>query len=132
MRRLLELTRAYRASLRRRASARAREAMRHLAQAHLTGLRDGALHIHRNSALSIDRAATGIDRGRVLEASWVLHFKWLHSRRACCVVGELNRKWDGTQLAPLFPKPRFRMCILYVDENLSVERQLFRGRQESS
>jgi len=41
----------------------------------------------------------------------------------------LNRNWDGTDLGLSFPKPRFRMCILYVDEKLSVERQLWRGRQ---
>jgi hypothetical protein len=36
---------------------------------------------------------------------------------------------SGSLRAGRMPRPRFRMCILYVDEHESVQRQLSRGRQ---
>ena len=48
----------------------------------------------------------------------------LHSK-----MKEASRTYDHTELAEHFPRPRVRMCILYVDEHLSIERQLNRGRQ---
>ena len=41
---------------------------------------------------------------------------------------ELHRKHRGTPLASSFPKPLFRIAILYVNEEVSVQRQLKRGR----
>ena len=41
---------------------------------------------------------------------------------------ELSRRYDATPLSRYFPRPRFRMCILYVDEHESIQRQLSRGR----
>jgi len=50
--------------------------------------------------------------------------KILHAK-----MNEMSRASEGSELQDLFPKPRFRMCILWVDEHTSVERQLMRGRQ---
>ena len=44
-------------------------------------------------------------------------------------MSELSRTYDHTELQSYFPRPRFRMCILFVDEHVSIERQLSRGRQ---
>jgi adenylate kinase len=41
---------------------------------------------------------------------------------------ELHRKYRGTPLAASFPKPLFRIAMLYVNEEVSVQRQLKRGR----
>ncbi|CAG8669219.1 31720_t:CDS:10, partial [Racocetra persica] len=42
---------------------------------------------------------------------------------------ELRREFWGTLLQDKFPRPTFRICVLYVDEEVSVARQLQRGRQ---
>ncbi|CAG8480846.1 14948_t:CDS:10 [Gigaspora rosea] len=42
---------------------------------------------------------------------------------------ELRREFWGTPLQDKFPRPTFRICVLYVDEEVSVSRQLQRGRQ---
>ncbi|CAG8711898.1 13849_t:CDS:2, partial [Dentiscutata heterogama] len=42
---------------------------------------------------------------------------------------ELRREFCGTLLQDKFPRPTFRICVLYVDEEVSVVRQLQRGRQ---
>ncbi|CAG8541506.1 4796_t:CDS:10, partial [Scutellospora calospora] len=42
---------------------------------------------------------------------------------------ELRREFWGTPLQDKFPRPTFRICVLYVDEEVSVARQLQRGRQ---
>lgn len=44
-------------------------------------------------------------------------------------LSNASRRYDGTGFASEFRRPRFRMCILYVDEPTSIERQLSRGRQ---
>ncbi|SAM05053.1 hypothetical protein [Absidia glauca] len=41
---------------------------------------------------------------------------------------ELRREFWDTQLRDQFPRPVFRICVLYVDEEISVQRQLARGR----
>lgn len=43
-------------------------------------------------------------------------------------MSELSRAFDHTSFAHQFPRPRFRMCILYVDEHESIKRQLSRGK----
>lgn len=42
---------------------------------------------------------------------------------------DLRNRYDGTSMAPLFPKPMFQIVVLYVEEKESVERQLKRGRE---
>ena len=42
---------------------------------------------------------------------------------------ELRRDHLGTELEPRFHKPIFHIIVLYVDEAVSVQRQLYRGRQ---
>ncbi|CAG8464292.1 6280_t:CDS:10 [Funneliformis mosseae] len=42
---------------------------------------------------------------------------------------ELRREFWETPLREKFPRPTFRICVLYVDEDVSVERQLMRGKQ---
>lgn len=42
---------------------------------------------------------------------------------------ELRRRYLGTPLASQFPKPIFHIVVLYVDEAVSVHRQLSRGRK---
>jgi adenylate kinase len=42
---------------------------------------------------------------------------------------ELHAAYRGTPLAPHFRKPSFRIALLFVNEKVSVERQLKRGRE---
>lgn len=42
---------------------------------------------------------------------------------------ELHKEYRGTPLAAEFPKPLFRIAMLYVNEQVSVARQLKRGRE---
>ena len=42
---------------------------------------------------------------------------------------ELHAAYRGTQLAPHFRKPSFRIALLFVSEEVSVQRQLKRGRE---
>lgn len=42
---------------------------------------------------------------------------------------DLRRKYSKTPLASEFPRPVFRVTVLFVDEDLSVQRQLERGRR---
>ncbi|CAH1761324.1 834_t:CDS:10 [Entrophospora sp. SA101] len=42
---------------------------------------------------------------------------------------ELRREFWDTPLRDRFPRPTFRICVLYVDEDISVARQLLRGKQ---
>jgi adenylate kinase len=42
---------------------------------------------------------------------------------------ELHAAYRGTALAPHFRKPSFRIALLFVNEKVSVERQLKRGRE---
>ena len=42
---------------------------------------------------------------------------------------ELHTKYAGTEHAAKFPEPSFHIIILYVDEQVSVDRQLYRGKQ---
>ncbi len=42
---------------------------------------------------------------------------------------ELHKQYRGTPLAPHFHKPLFRIAMLYVNEEVSVQRQLKRGRE---
>ncbi|HEY2911226.1 MAG TPA: nucleoside monophosphate kinase [Gemmataceae bacterium] len=42
---------------------------------------------------------------------------------------ELHKEYRGTPLAAEFPKPLFRIAMLYVNEQVSVTRQLKRGRE---
>ena len=42
---------------------------------------------------------------------------------------ELRRKFFNTPLQNDFSRPKFRICVLFVDENESVQRQLRRGLQ---
>ncbi|EIE90637.1 hypothetical protein RO3G_15348 [Rhizopus delemar RA 99-880] len=41
---------------------------------------------------------------------------------------ELRREHWNTDRTDQFPRPVFRICVLYVDEEISVQRQLTRGR----
>ncbi|KAF9350009.1 hypothetical protein BGX26_011752 [Mortierella sp. AD094] len=41
---------------------------------------------------------------------------------------ELRKEFKHTPLKDFFPRPTFRICVLYVDEEISVNRQLTRGR----
>ncbi|KAG0004436.1 hypothetical protein BGZ79_009299 [Entomortierella chlamydospora] len=41
---------------------------------------------------------------------------------------ELRREFKHTPLKDFFPRPTFRICVLYVDEEISVARQLARGK----
>ena len=41
----------------------------------------------------------------------------------------LHKEYRGSPLASHFPKPLFRIAMLYVDEKVSVARQLKRGRE---
>lgn len=41
---------------------------------------------------------------------------------------ELRREFKHTPLKDFFPRPTFRICVLYVDEEISVSRQLMRGK----
>jgi adenylate kinase len=41
---------------------------------------------------------------------------------------ELRREFWNTDRRDQFPRPVFRICVLYVDEEISVQRQLARGR----
>ncbi|OBZ91040.1 Adenylate kinase [Choanephora cucurbitarum] len=47
----------------------------------------------------------------------------LHDR-----MTELRREFWHTDRRDQFPRPVFRICVLYVDEEISVQRQLARGR----
>ncbi|KAI9487294.1 MAG: hypothetical protein EXX96DRAFT_552569 [Benjaminiella poitrasii] len=49
--------------------------------------------------------------------------KLLHDR-----MTELRREFWSTDKKDQFPRPVFRICVLYVDEEISVQRQLARGR----
>ncbi|KAI9022756.1 hypothetical protein CLU79DRAFT_835121 [Phycomyces nitens] len=49
--------------------------------------------------------------------------KMLHDR-----MSELRREFWDTDRRDQFPRPVFRICVLYVDEEISVQRQLSRGR----
>ncbi|KAF9435697.1 hypothetical protein BGZ76_005717 [Entomortierella beljakovae] len=49
--------------------------------------------------------------------------KLLHER-----MHELRREFKHTPLKDIFPRPTFRICVLYVDEEISVSRQLMRGK----
>jgi adenylate kinase len=42
---------------------------------------------------------------------------------------ELHAAYRGTPLAPYFRKPSFRIALLYVNEKVSVERQMKRGKE---
>jgi adenylate kinase len=42
---------------------------------------------------------------------------------------ELHAVYRGTPLAPYFRKPSFRIALLFVNEKVSVDRQLKRGRE---
>jgi adenylate kinase len=42
---------------------------------------------------------------------------------------ELHKEYRGTPIAGYFPKPLFRIAMLYVNEQVSVTRQLKRGRE---
>ncbi|KAI9304907.1 hypothetical protein BJ944DRAFT_266082 [Cunninghamella echinulata] len=42
---------------------------------------------------------------------------------------ELRRQFWDTEFRDQFPRPVFRICVLYVDEEISVQRQLARGRK---
>jgi len=44
-------------------------------------------------------------------------------------LNELRRKHLGTEKEAQFPKPRFHIIMLFVDENESVRRQLARGKR---
>ncbi|KAI8063239.1 hypothetical protein BC940DRAFT_113628 [Gongronella butleri] len=54
-----------------------------------------------------------------VEALRLLHDKML----------ELRREFWDTPHRDQFPRPVFRICVLYVDEEISVHRQLARGRK---
>jgi len=41
---------------------------------------------------------------------------------------ELRRKFFNTPLRDEFSRPKFRICVLFVDENESLRRQLARGQ----
>ncbi|GAB5592722.1 hypothetical protein Unana1_07622 [Umbelopsis nana] len=41
---------------------------------------------------------------------------------------ELRRQFWNTDRRDQFPRPVFRICVLYVDEDISVQRQLARGQ----
>lgn len=41
---------------------------------------------------------------------------------------ELRKEFKHTPLKDFFPRPTFRICVLYVDEEISVNRQLMRGK----
>ncbi|KAG2176042.1 hypothetical protein INT44_000521 [Umbelopsis vinacea] len=41
---------------------------------------------------------------------------------------ELRREFWNTDRRDQFPRPVFRICVLYVDEDISVQRQLARGQ----
>ncbi|CAO3684535.1 unnamed protein product [Umbelopsis vinacea] len=41
---------------------------------------------------------------------------------------ELRRQFWSTDRRDQFPRPVFRICVLYVDEDISVQRQLARGQ----
>lgn len=45
---------------------------------------------------------------------------------------DIRKKFQNTELASYFPRPTFRVTVLFVDENLSVARQLERGRKVRS
>ncbi|KAI8989997.1 hypothetical protein BDB01DRAFT_848101 [Pilobolus umbonatus] len=49
--------------------------------------------------------------------------KLLHDR-----MTELRQEFWDTDQRDLFPRPVFRICVLYVDEEVSVQRQLSRGK----
>ncbi|KAG2204250.1 hypothetical protein INT46_009513 [Mucor plumbeus] len=49
--------------------------------------------------------------------------KLLHDR-----MTELRREFWNTDRRDQYPRPVFRICVLYVDEEISVQRQLARGR----
>ncbi|KAI7854960.1 hypothetical protein BDC45DRAFT_507358 [Circinella umbellata] len=49
--------------------------------------------------------------------------KMLHEKMA-----ELRREYYHTDRRDQFPRPVFRICVLYVDEDISVQRQLARGK----
>ncbi|CDS02871.1 hypothetical protein LRAMOSA00274 [Lichtheimia ramosa] len=49
--------------------------------------------------------------------------KMLHDK-----MTELRREFYNTDRRDQFPRPVFRICVLYVDEDISVQRQLARGR----
>ncbi|RCH97881.1 hypothetical protein CU097_013847 [Rhizopus azygosporus] len=49
--------------------------------------------------------------------------KLLHDK-----MTELRRQYWNTDRRDQFPRPVFRICVLYVDEEISVQRQLARGR----
>lgn len=50
--------------------------------------------------------------------------KLLHTK-----MRELRKEFRNTDLGIKFPRPVFRICVLYVDEEVSIQRQLARGRQ---
>ncbi|KAG0375328.1 hypothetical protein BGX24_009252 [Mortierella sp. AD032] len=41
---------------------------------------------------------------------------------------ELRKEYKHTPLKDYFPRPTFRICVLYVDEEISVNRQVMRGK----
>lgn len=43
-------------------------------------------------------------------------------------LAHLHGQFDGTELEKQFPRPRFRVVVLFVDEHESIQRQLKRGR----
>jgi adenylate kinase len=42
---------------------------------------------------------------------------------------QLRVKYEGTEHGPKFRRPVFHITVLFVEENVSIERQLMRGRQ---
>ncbi|RCI05142.1 hypothetical protein CU098_009301 [Rhizopus stolonifer] len=50
--------------------------------------------------------------------------KLLHDK-----MTELRREYWNTDRTDQFPRPVFRICVLYVDEEISVQRQLSRGKK---
>ena len=50
--------------------------------------------------------------------------KHLHNK-----ISELRKEFFHSPQRNLFRRPIFRICVLYVDEKISLERQLERGRK---
>lgn len=44
-------------------------------------------------------------------------------------IEQLNKKFSGSYLSSKFPRPKFRVVVLYISEKESLSRQLARGRK---
>ncbi|KAI8381535.1 putative adenylate kinase [Radiomyces spectabilis] len=78
------------------------------------------LHAMLNCDPSVGVLVDGFPRTNVqVEA-----LKFLHEK-----MTELRREFYHTDRRDQFPRPVFRICVLYVDEEVSVQRQLDRGRK---